>query len=210
MVALDTLVGIVGVALGLLFVWFSKETIGIAIGRRDGNLVQYGVIMALILLAEIGVRALDNRIATTMGVRNKNRLRYNLFERLMQGEWRGLERHHSGDVLNRLINDIGIADSADPKELFDNGHRVKYFLDKDLQTAEKVSFHPCDNTASVVLSHEMFMKFLALWGGEYEWLEVLASEQVSAPVGEDESDRHYESQELGYADGTPDSVDSEK
>lgn len=109
-----------------------------------------------------------------------------------------------------LINDIGIADTADPKELFDNGHRVKYFLDKDLQTAEKVSFHPCDNTASVVLSHEMFMKFLALWGGEYEWLEVLASEQVSAPVGEDESDRHYESQELGYADGTPDSVDSEK
>lgn len=111
MVALDTLVGIVGVALGLLFVWFSKETIGIAIGRRDGNLVQYGVIMALILLAEIGVRALDNRIATTMGVRNKNRLRYNLFERLMQGEWRGLERHHSGDVLNRLINDIGTVSS---------------------------------------------------------------------------------------------------
>lgn len=71
-----------------------------------------------------------------------------------------------------LINDIGIDDTADPKELFDNGHRVKYFLDKDLQTAEKVSFHPCDNTASVVLTHEMFMKFLELWGGEYEWLEV--------------------------------------
>lgn len=71
-----------------------------------------------------------------------------------------------------LINDIGVQDTADPKELFDNGHRVKYFLDKDLQTAEKVSFHPCDNTASVVLTHDMFMKFLTLWGGEYEWLEI--------------------------------------
>lgn len=53
-----------------------------------------------------------------------------------------------------LINDIDIADSANPKELFENGHRVKYFLDRELQSAEKVSFHPCDNTASVVLTHE--------------------------------------------------------
>ena len=71
-----------------------------------------------------------------------------------------------------LINDIGIEGSADPKELFENGHRVKYFIDSDLRTAEKVSFHPCDNTASVVLSNEMFMKFLNLWGGEYEWLDI--------------------------------------
>ena len=71
-----------------------------------------------------------------------------------------------------LINDIDIADSADPKELFENGHRVKYFLDKDLQKAEKVSFHPCDNTASVVLTHDMFLMFLDIWGGEIEWIEI--------------------------------------
>ena len=71
-----------------------------------------------------------------------------------------------------LINDINIAGSADPKELFENGHRVKYFLDKELQAAEKLSFHPCDNTASVVLTHDMFIKFLNIWGGEIEWLEI--------------------------------------
>ncbi|MBO4264414.1 MAG: prolyl-tRNA synthetase associated domain-containing protein [Bacteroidales bacterium] len=71
-----------------------------------------------------------------------------------------------------LIHDIGIAASADPRELFDNGHRVKYFLDADLQKAERISFHPCDNTASVVLGRDMFLRFLSLWGGEYEWLEI--------------------------------------
>ena len=60
------------------------------------------------------------------------------------------------------------------KEHFPNGHRVKLFLDKDLKDAEKVSFHPCDNTASVVLSNEDFMRFLEIWGGEYEWLDVTA------------------------------------
>ena len=45
-------------------------------------------------------------------------------------------------------------------------------LDSDLRDADRVSFHPCDNSASVVLSHDMFMRFLELWGGEYEWLEI--------------------------------------
>ena len=51
---------------------------------------------------------------------------------------------------------------------------MKLFLDKDLQQAEKISFHPCDNTASAVLSNADFMKFLKIWGGEYEWLDITA------------------------------------
>ena len=60
------------------------------------------------------------------------------------------------------------------KEHFPNGHRVKLFLDKDLQNAARLSFHPCDNTASVIVSNEDFMKFLEIWGGEWEWLDVTA------------------------------------
>ena len=70
-----------------------------------------------------------------------------------------------------LINDMALV-SANNKELFDNGHRVKFFIDKDLQNAEKLSFHPCDNTADAVISKEDFLRFLSLWGGEYEWIEV--------------------------------------
>ena len=57
-----------------------------------------------------------------------------------------------------------------PKELFDNGHRVKYFLDAELKTAERISFHPCENTASVVVSNAAFLRFLEIWGGEIEWI----------------------------------------
>ena len=79
---------------------------------------------------------------------------------------------HPGSVCAfGLINDMDIPD-ADPKELFENGHRVKYYIDKDLLKASKVSFHPCENTASVVISKEDFLKFLDIWGGEVEWLEI--------------------------------------
>ena len=55
-----------------------------------------------------------------------------------------------------LIHDPETQDLT--KEHFPNGHRVKLFLDKDLQTAERISFHPCDNTASVVLSNGNSLK----------------------------------------------------
>lgn len=68
-----------------------------------------------------------------------------------------------------LICDMNIKD-ADARELFENGHRVKLYLDSALQQAGRISFHPCDNTASVVITHDGLMKFLKLWGGEVEWL----------------------------------------
>lgn len=78
-----------------------------------------------------------------------------------------------------LINDMSLTDEdgsakegVNAKELFENGHRVKLFLDRDLQSAERLSFHPCDNTASTVISNEGFIRFLELWGGEYEWIDV--------------------------------------
>jgi Ala-tRNA(Pro) deacylase len=70
-----------------------------------------------------------------------------------------------------LINDMDLTD-ANPKELFENGHRVKLFLDKDLKESARLSFHPCDNTASTVISNEDFLRFLSIWGGEYEWIDI--------------------------------------
>ena len=78
-----------------------------------------------------------------------------------------------------LINDMNLtngdgspAEGVAAKELFENGHRVKLFLDTDLQNAERLSFHPCDNTASTVIGNADFIRFLEIWGGEYEWITV--------------------------------------
>ena len=81
-------------------------------------------------------------------------------------------------LLPGSVSPLGLMHDLETKELtkehFPNGHRVKLFLDRDLQIAERISFHPCDNTASVVLSNSDFMRFLEIWGGEYEWLDVTA------------------------------------
>ncbi len=88
-----------------------------------------------------------------------------------------------------LINDMCLvgedgkpADGVAAKELFENGHRVKLFLDKDLKNAEKVSFHPCDNTASTVISNADLLKFLDIWGGEYEWIDICEEKLLSIVI----------------------------
>lgn len=54
----------------------------------------------------------------------------------------------------------------------DEENHVHVFLDKNLKNAEKISFHPNDNTATLVLSFEDFERFLEESGNGFEYLEL--------------------------------------
>ena len=54
----------------------------------------------------------------------------------------------------------------------DTEKHVKLFLDKNLKDAPLLSYHPTDNSASLVVKNEDFIKFLQWWGGEYEFLDL--------------------------------------
>jgi len=54
----------------------------------------------------------------------------------------------------------------------DTNHEVILFVDKQLMEAEKVSFHPNDNTASLVISREDMMRFIKQVGNRYELLDL--------------------------------------
>ncbi len=54
----------------------------------------------------------------------------------------------------------------------DKENHVKVFFDKNLLKSEKISFHPCINTASLILKFEDFIRFMDWTGNEYEFLEL--------------------------------------
>lgn len=74
----------------------------------------------------------------------------------------------------RLMKYLGVKPgSVTPFGLInDEEHHVIVFIDKTLQQAEKVSFHPCVNTASLIIKRKDLVKFLDYCGNRYEWLEV--------------------------------------
>ena len=53
-------------------------------------------------------------------------------------------------------------------------HHVIVFLDSTLQNAERLSFHPCINTASLMVKRTDLLKFLDHCGNRYEWMDVVA------------------------------------
>ena len=54
----------------------------------------------------------------------------------------------------------------------DEENHVHLFLDANLREQPSLSFHPNDNTATVVISQEMFQKYLEAVGNSYEYIEL--------------------------------------
>ena len=54
----------------------------------------------------------------------------------------------------------------------DSANHIHLFLDKNLLKSSAISFHPNDNTASLMISQKGFMKFLNWSGNSYEFLDL--------------------------------------
>ncbi|GHT43119.1 aminoacyl-tRNA deacylase [Bacteroidia bacterium] len=74
----------------------------------------------------------------------------------------------------RMMKYLGVTPgSVTPFGLISDGeHHVHVFLDKNLQKAERLSFHPCINTASLMISKDDFIRFLDYTQNRYEWMEL--------------------------------------
>ena len=65
-------------------------------------------IMAGCMLVQTLLSALEQRISSYSDIILKNKLRHSLFTKLMEGKWDGKENFHSGDTLNRVMEDVRV------------------------------------------------------------------------------------------------------
>ena len=49
---------------------------------------------------------------------------------------------------------------------------IHLFLDENLENSRRISFHPCVNSASIVILYEDFKNFLKWTGNSYEYLKL--------------------------------------
>ena len=54
----------------------------------------------------------------------------------------------------------------------DTEKHVHVFIDSKLKEAEKVSFHPCINTASLIIETKNLIKFIEHQGNTYQWINL--------------------------------------
>jgi len=74
----------------------------------------------------------------------------------------------------RLLKHLGLTPgSVTPFGLInDSADHVHVFLDENLQKSRTISFHPCINTASIIVRFDDFLRFLDWTGNGYELIKL--------------------------------------
>ena len=104
--AINTAIGLVDVVCQLLWVLACKHAIDIATGDARGSLTTTGIIIAVLMFSEIFSRGVSRWIHSVVGNKVRNRMRLKIFSRLLRGDWMRLQKHHTGDLTNRLEGDV--------------------------------------------------------------------------------------------------------
>lgn len=102
----NTAIGLVDVVCQLLWVLACKEAIDIATGTSEGSLAMTGIIIGALMFTEIVSRGISRWIHSVVGNKVRNRIRLKIFTRLLRGDWMQLQKHHTGDLTNRLEGDV--------------------------------------------------------------------------------------------------------
>lgn len=103
---INTLLGLLSVAVSLLSVWAVKRAIDVAAGTAEGNIYWAVGVMGMLILADFGINISQVWVRNILGVKAQNRMQQQLLDRLLRSEWQGKEQRHSGDVMNRLEQDV--------------------------------------------------------------------------------------------------------
>lgn len=105
-IAVQALIGLLHVALSLLYVWTSKQLVDIATSRIEGNMYIFIAMMVGCIASQIFLSAAVSRMEVETEIDMKNRLRYRFFSHIMASRWSGGGKMHTGDVMNRLLEDV--------------------------------------------------------------------------------------------------------
>lgn len=102
----NVLLGILYVALNLAFIVVCKRIVDVATGVVEGDIVNYTIAVIVLIVLRLAVSAINVRIESLSTSRLNFIIREDLYSSILNSEWAGKERRHSGDTLNRLETDV--------------------------------------------------------------------------------------------------------
>lgn len=104
--------GIFGTGMGLGAGILSKQIIDGVTGKDLKGLVPAAVGFVLMQLFRIGSNAWTNRISAKINIRVDQEIRADVYDKIMLADWESMSAYHSGDLLNRVDNDVSSVSSG--------------------------------------------------------------------------------------------------
>ena len=102
----NILLGVATVALNLIFIWMCKSLVDIATHVRTGAIGWYTAAVLIVIGLRLICSALTMRLENITTAKMNFLIRKRIYADLLGSQWTGKEKFHSGDTLNRLMNDV--------------------------------------------------------------------------------------------------------
>lgn len=101
-----TVLGLAGILMSLAASVLSKYIIDTVLQIDTIALIPAGVFYAVMQLARIATYSLTSQISARIRVDVEHEIRRDVYEKVMNADWETICRYHSGDILNRVDNDV--------------------------------------------------------------------------------------------------------
>ena len=98
--------GVFGIATGLAGSVMSKHIIDAVTGYDSVHLLPIALAYVGLQIFTIGCRAWSSRISEKIVIKVDQEIRADVYDKIMDADWEALSQYHSGDLLNRVDNDV--------------------------------------------------------------------------------------------------------
>ncbi len=105
-IVLNIVLGLVNVGLNLFFIYLCKRIVDIATGVVSGSIVTESILVVVTIVLRLAVSAVNVRVESLTSSRMNFIIRKRIYSSLLQSEWLGKEKRHTGDMMNRLETDV--------------------------------------------------------------------------------------------------------
>ena len=104
--------GIVGTVFGLAGSVISKKIIDAVTGYDMGGLTMSVAFYVFFQIFNLGINALNQKVSAEIEIKVDQEIRADIYEKIMDADWESLSEFHSGDIINRVNNDVGTVASS--------------------------------------------------------------------------------------------------
>ena len=94
--------------LGVRLAVMSRDVIDVALGASKGSLVSESAGLFLIVVAQLVLMAVSSNVRARLSGKLTVSMRQKIFSQLMRKDWQSLSAHHSGELMNRINNDVNV------------------------------------------------------------------------------------------------------
>ncbi len=101
-----TVMGVVGIAMGLGASVASKFLIDAVVGKNGQTIIPAAVLVIGLAVFQLVINALSSFVSSRVGTRVNNEIRSEIYEAMANADWENINKYHSGDLINRLEGDV--------------------------------------------------------------------------------------------------------